>query len=203
MSVTRRSVVANLSALPLYSLTGAPTVIAAQDSSDAPLVETTEGQVRGVRDGNIAIFRGIPFAAAPVGPLRWKPAAPPVKWKGIRDASRFGPMCPQNASRLSLVMGDYSYPMAEDNCLTLNIWSPSLKNPDAPVMVWIHGGGGTSGSGRLDWYSGLQFARNGGIVAVTLNYRLGPLGLLYLPPISEGNFAHTDQVAALRWVKAN
>src|SRR6185312_2086388 len=99
-----------LSSLPLYSLAGFSSSDA-QGVPDTPIVNTTEGPVRGVRDGSIAIFRGIPYAAAPVGALRWKTAAPPEKWRGIRDASQFGPMCPQNASRLSLIMGDYKYPM--------------------------------------------------------------------------------------------
>ncbi|MDX2142066.1 MAG: carboxylesterase family protein [Rhodospirillaceae bacterium] len=169
----------------------------------SPVVETQEGPVRGVMDGDVAIFRGIPFARAPVGALRFKSPEPPPKWRGVRDSSQFGPGVPQNASRLSRIMGDFILPQSEDNCLTLNIWSPSLKGPPAPVMIWLHGGGYTSGAGSLRWYTGQSFARNGRIVVVTVNYRLGPLGFLYLPGIAPGNMGILDQRMALAWVRQN
>jgi para-nitrobenzyl esterase len=202
LPITRRNILAgSMAALPYYLVSNS--ILASPKNGAAPVVETRDGPIRGVVDGTVAIFRGIPFAAAPVGGLRFRAPEPPTKWKGVRDATQFGPICPQNPSRLSRVMGDFDLPQAEDNCLTLNVWTPTLGGARAPVIVWIHGGGYTSGSGRLDWYSGLQFARNGGIVVVTINYRLGPLGFLYMPGVCQGNLGILDQRMALRWVKDN
>jgi para-nitrobenzyl esterase len=174
----------------------------AEDQGSLPVVETLYGPIRGVREGGVAVFRGIPFAKPPIGSLRFQPPERPQHWSEIRDATKFGPIAPQGKSRLARVMGDFDLPQSED-CLTLNIWSPVLTGTPAPVMVWIHGGGQTSGSGRLDWYSGWHLAQNGGIVVVTINYRVGPLGFMYLPGIAEGNMNVLDQVAAFEWVRDN
>ena len=99
-------------------------------------------------------------------------------------------------------MGDFDVAQSED-CLTLNVWSPALDGAPAPVLFWLHGGAFTSGAGSLGWYRGQEFARDGRIVVVTINYRLGPLGFLYLPGLCEGNLGLLDQIAALHWVKAN
>ena len=209
MPLTRREVLAgSMAVFPDYLISPKSVLAASNEvgpSSDgrAPVVETADGAVRGVLEGDVAVFRGIPFAAPPVGHLRFRAPEPPVRWTKVLDATQFGPMCPQNPSRLNRIMGDFNLPQAENNCLTLNVWTPVLTGPRAPVMVWIHGGGYTSGSGRLDWYSGLHFARNGGIVVVTINYRLGPLGFLYLPGVCQGNLGILDQRMALRWVKNN
>src|SRR5580700_6541885 len=204
MPLTRRTIlVGGLVVVPSYLMSTRALAAPSRDPIKLPIVETTYGPVRGLVDGDVALFRGIPFAAAPVGALRFRAPEPPATWKGVLDATQFGPICPQGPSRLNRVMGDFNLPQAEDNCLTLNIWTPALGRAPAPVMIWIHGGGFTSGSGRLDWYSGLHFARNGGIVFVSINYRLGPLGFLYLPGVCEGNLGVLDQRMALRWKKNN
>jgi para-nitrobenzyl esterase len=172
------------------------------DPAQPPLVETTQGALRGAWDGGVATFRGIPYAAPPIGDLRFRPPEPFANWRGTRDATEFGPIAPQAPSRLSRVMGDFDLPQSED-CLTLNIWASALAGPPAPVLFWLHGGAFTSGAGSLPWYWGREFARNGRIVVVTVTYRLGPLGFLYLPGICDGNLGLMDQIAALRWVKAN
>lgn len=174
----------------------------AADQNSFPVVETLYGPIRGIREGDVAVFRGIPFAKPPIGSLRFRPPQPPQRWSKVRDATQFGPIAPQGKSRLARVMGDFDLPQSED-CLTLNVWSPDLRGPPAAVMVWIHGGGQTSGSGRLEWYSGWHLAQNGGIVVVTINYRVGPLGFMYLPGVAEGNMNVLDQVAAFEWVRDN
>ncbi|ATL69658.1 carboxylesterase family protein [Nocardia terpenica] len=172
------------------------------DSQQRPVVETASGAVRGVAAAAGAFaFRGIPFAAAPVGDLRFAAPQPHSGWPGIRDAAAPGPAAPQWPSRLEAVAGSRVPNWAEDNCLTLNVWTPDAA-PDAsrPVLLWFHGGGFTSGSGGWDWYDGARLAALGGIVVVTANYRLGPLGYLYLPEIGADNLGSRDQAAALRWV---
>ena len=120
----------------------------------------------------------------------------------MRDATRDGPIAPQGRSRLAHIMGDFERPQSED-CLTLNIWTPAADSKKRPVMVWIHGGAFASGAGSLPWYSGEAFAANGDIVAVSINYRLGALGFLCLPGVSDGNLGLLDQVAALNFVRDN
>ena len=176
------------------------------------VVRTNSGELRGARENGVAVFRGVPYATAPVGPLRFAPAQAAPAWSGVRDATQDGPVAPQGRSRLAHVMGDFERPQSED-CLTLTVWTPDPKPAPAPtlaqgkggrpVLVWIHGGAFSSGAGSLPWYSGESFARQGGLVAVSINYRLGALGFLCLPGISDGNLGLLDQVAALRWVKSN
>jgi para-nitrobenzyl esterase len=148
------------------------------------------------------VFKGIPYAAPPVGALRFQPPQPAPHWTEPRDATRFGPIAPQPPSRLNRVMGDFDLPQDED-CLTLNVWTPTLGAPRLPVLIWLHGGAFTSGAGSVGWYSGRSFAASGRVVVVTINYRLGPLGFLFWPGLSEGNLGLLDQIATLRWVKAN
>jgi para-nitrobenzyl esterase len=199
--MTRRTVlVTGLGSAATFS-SGMQQRALAVGNTPGPIVETTCGPVRGALEGNIPVFRGIPFAEPPVGKLRFRDPEPRKHWRQVRDATKFGPIAPQGKSRLARVMGDYDLPQDED-CLTLNIWSPSLRGSSAPVMIWIHGGGQTSGSGRLPWYSGLHFATNG-ILVVTINYRIGPFGFLYLPGIAEGNMNLLDQVTAFQWVHEN
>ena len=159
---------------------------------------TQSGSIRGTGAGVVS-FKGIPYAAPPVERLRWRPPEPPVSWEGVRDATQSGPACPQPA------------PLpANEDCLTLNIWTPANTPTERlPVMVWIHGGGFVGGSGSNPLFDGESLARRG-IVVVTLNYRLGALGFLAHPTLSaestrgvSGNYGLLDQIAALRWVQAN
>lgn len=166
------------------------------------VVETTAGPVRGKALSAGAAFLGIPYASPPIGAQRFLPPQPISLWREVRDATRPGPIAPQLPSRLARVMGDFDLAQSED-CLTLNIWTPAIGHKALPVLVWFHGGAFTSGSGQLPWYSGETLARRGGIVVVTVSYRLGPLGFLYLPGLVGGNMGLQDQRAALRWIAAN
>lgn len=180
--------------------------------TERPVVGTGSGSVQGTREDGVAAFRGIPYAASPVGELRFAAPAPHPAWSGARDASRPGPAVPQGPSRLELVMGPRTPDWDEDGSLTLNVWTPRLPgdaDPDGdaqrqlPVLVWFHGGGFTSGSGGWDWYDGRNLAAAGDIVVVTANYRLGPLGYLYLPELGVDNLGTRDQAAVLAWVREN
>jgi len=166
------------------------------------VVRSKAGDLRGVRENGVVAFRAIPYAAPPLGDLRFAPPQPVAAWSGVRDASRDGPIAPQARSRLAHVMGDFEKPQSED-CLTLNIWTPGADNAKRPVLVWIHGGAYSSGAGSLPWYAGDRLAANGDVVAVSINYRLGALGFLYLPGVSGGNLGFLDQIAALRFVRDN
>ncbi|MEU0186252.1 carboxylesterase family protein [Streptomyces sp. NPDC006207] len=173
-----------------------------------PVVVTERGSVRGVTgEGGVAAFRGIPYAASPVDALRFAPPAPHPGWAGVRDAAHAGPEVPQAPSRLAVVMGPREPHGDEDGCLTLNVWAPegALEAGADPraVLVWFHGGGFTTGSGGWDWYDGTRLAALGGIVVVTANYRVGPLGWLYLPELGADNLGSRDQAAVLRWVRDN
>lgn len=170
-------------------------------------VKTTAGLVQGttVADGAIRVFRGVPYAAPPVGPLRWQPPQPATPWQGIRDATKAGPACLQGK-----LFGDIVLPDLSEDCLTLNIHTPARAAGDRlPVMVWIHGGGFQAGAGAEPRHDGLAFARQG-IVLVTINYRLGVFGFFVHPELTRessrrasGNYGMLDQVAALRWIREN
>jgi para-nitrobenzyl esterase len=176
----------------------------------APIVTSGDGAVRGTTAGIVNEFLGIPYAAPPTGDLRWRPPQPPADWRGVRDATQFGPSCPQPPSPFAP-----PGPFSED-CLYLNVYTPSrdadhrlLRGGDEdglPVLVWIHGGGLTEDAGRN--YDGSKLAADGTVV-VTINYRLGALGFLAHPALasrpggSAGNYGLMDQQAALRWVRDN
>jgi len=170
-----------------------------------PLASTTTGAVRGLRRDGICQFRGIPFAAPPIGPRRFRPPQPPEPWCGTRDATEFGPAAPQRPGLLNQI-GPAG---TSEDCLTLNVYTPAPDDAGRPVMVWIHGGGFVTGSGSLAWYDGTSFARRGDVVVVTLNYRLGALGFLHLADLGGPEFGASgvnglaDQIAALRWVRDN
>jgi para-nitrobenzyl esterase len=173
-----------------------------------PIAYTETGSVQGSVENGVAAFRGIPYAASPVGDLRFAAPQPHPKWSGLRDALRPGPSVPQSASRLEAVMGPRTPDWNEDGSLTVNVWTPRLPGagsaPHAlPVLVWFHGGGFTSGSGGWDWYDGRNLATMGEIIVVTANYRIGPLGYLYLPELGTENLGVQDQEAVLAWVKRN
>ncbi len=177
---------------------GAQTVLA----PDAPVM-VTGGALRGaVSAGNdeIVAFKGIPYAAPPVGDLRWRPPEPVVGWEGVRDASESGPICVQN--------GGQNVTQDED-CLFLNVWAPRESSEPRPVLFWIHGGGYTGGSGSTALYDGTPLAADGAVV-VTINYRLNVFGFLAHPALSaesphgaSGNYGLLDMVAALEWVRDN
>jgi para-nitrobenzyl esterase len=164
------------------------------------LVRTKAGDLRGACENGVAVFRGVPYAAAPVGELRFAPPQAAPAWPGVREARADGAIAPQGRSRLAHVMGDFERPQSED-CLTLNIWTPAADSAKRPVLVWIHGGAFASGAGSLPWYSGERFAANGDLVVVSINYRLGALGFLCLPGVSDGNLGLLDQIEALRFVR--
>jgi len=169
-------------------------------------VKVDAGVVAGEATDRANVFRNIPFAAAPVGKLRWAPPQAPAAWTGERDATKPGPSCPQpmNADGTPN-SGGANGPISED-CLQLNVFAPKAAR-GAPVMAWIHGGSHRTGAGWI--YDGQNFARDG-VVVVTINYRLGPLGYFAHPALTKaaggeptGNFGLMDQIAALKWVKKN
>jgi para-nitrobenzyl esterase len=171
-------------------------------------VKTTGGMVRGaaMADGRIRVFKGIPYAAPPVGDLRWKEPQPVRAWEGTRDATAFGAQCMQGP-----IFDDIKFPRAaSEDCLNLNIWTPAASPGDRlPVMVWIHGGGFQAGASAEPRHDGEAFAGKG-VVLVTVNYRLGVFGFMAHPELTResshhasGNYGLMDQIAALRWVKDN
>jgi para-nitrobenzyl esterase len=174
--------------------------------SVATPVRIDSGLLEGMQENGVLVFKGVPFAAPPIGPLRWRAPQAPAAWPGIRSANQFAPICMQHGS----------YPedapperMSED-CLYLNIWvPPHASGGPLPVMVWIYGGGLMNGSASTPLYAGDMLA-NKGVIVVTANYRLGVLGFLAHPDLSRespqhvsGNYGLLDQLAALRWVHRN
>ena len=184
------------------------TIASAEESlAQAPIrVATANGEVQGLWQAGLQSFKGLPYAAPPVGPLRWRAPRPPSPWQGVLPAFAYGWACPQAATD-DLPSGD----MSED-CLTLNLWTPPHQdNAKLPVMVWLHGGAFEAGTTRMPIYDGSSLAQRG-VVAVTLNYRLGALGFFGHPELDEeakaegvptANYGILDQIAALKWVKAN
>jgi para-nitrobenzyl esterase len=168
-------------------------------------VKTTAGLVRGTegRHGTFA-FRGIPFAAPPVGTLRFQPPARPEAWEGIRDCSEFGEVAPQISTPMDLGQMFDSQGRQGPDCLNLNVWTPDPGAAGLPVLVWIHGGAFVIGSGSDSLYDGSSFARDG-VVCVTINYRLGAAGFLHVGDDVRGTgcFGILDQIAALEWVQEN
>ncbi|MDR5646949.1 carboxylesterase/lipase family protein [Burkholderia cenocepacia] len=161
-------------------------------------VAVSQGVLEGTSENSVHRFFGIPYAAPPVGDLRWRSPAPPPAWAGARDASRFGPGAIQTVGATS----DLRTAARSEDCLYLNIWTKSLDASERmPVMLWIHGGGFIGGAGSEDAFDGTQFARRG-TVLVTINYRLGALGFLSHPSLG-ANFAVLDCIAALSWIREN
>jgi para-nitrobenzyl esterase len=166
------------------------------------IVETTNGKIKGYSRRGVIKFKGIPYAAPPVGNLRFKPPTPAEPWSGVLDATNYGPVAPQPPSALENMFSD-PLPSSEAECLTLNIWTQSIKDKLKPVMFWIHGGAFITGSGRA--LDGSRLVLRGNVVVVSINYRLGALGFLFMdevPDISP-NVGLLDMVTALRWVKEN
>ncbi|MGA8220562.1 MAG: carboxylesterase/lipase family protein [Candidatus Acidiferrales bacterium] len=174
--------------------------------SDGVVVKTAFGLVKGESEGGVFVFRGVRYAAPPIGPLRFRPPVPPSAWTDVRSALDFAPACPQLVE-IDPTENNNSV-MAED-CLAVNVWTPGTDNKKRPVMVWIHGGGFIEGSARNTWYDGAKLADRGDVVVVTVQYRLGAWGFLELSDIAGQDFAQSgnlgllDQIAGLKWVKAN
>src|SRR6185312_13490224 len=159
--------------------------------TDTSLVRTATGMVRGIVESDHRMFAGIPYAAPPVGPLRFRAPAPALPWTGIRDATEPGPRCIQDPS------ADPEFgKQSDEDCLSLNVWTPEMTGTPRPVMVWIHGGAFTGGSGKI--YDGRWLVTRD-IIVVTINYRLGTLGFLadpaLGPPGDVGNYGLQDQQA--------
>ncbi|MBV9540199.1 MAG: carboxylesterase/lipase family protein [Alphaproteobacteria bacterium] len=171
-------------------------------------VEIAQGKLQGVVKDGVLRFNGIPYAKPPVGALRWQPPQAADGWAGVRDASKFGNICPQVASAAGAVLGGTPGTRSED-CLYLNIQTPGCDGAKRAVMVWIHGGAFVTGAGSVGTYNGKYLVPRGDIVLVTINYRLGAFGFLNLRDASGGKLPGTgaeglaDQVMALRWVKDN
>lgn len=190
----------------LISATG-PAPRSSQTGAAMPTVNAPAGAVRGRADGDIHVFKGIPYAAPPTGAYRWRPPLPAQPWSGVRDAASFGPACIQPTPGTPHIYSDTLGATSED-CLSLNIWAPAAARA-APVIVWIHGGSLVAGSSKERLYDGARLASEG-VVVVSINYRLGVLGFLAHPALSaespvgvSGNYGLMDQIQALQWVKQN
>jgi para-nitrobenzyl esterase len=196
-------------------------------ASSRPVVATTSGFVRGYLAEGINTFKGIPYGASTAAANRFMGPREAISWSGVREAIVLGPQAPQQAMEEAIAKAPLAErpametfksmfrgvwetdPAQSEDCLVLNVWSPALDAGKRPVMVWLHGGGLTNGSGGAPWYDGTQLARNNGVVCVTVNHRLNALGYLYLGQLGgaryadSGNAGILDLVAALKWVRNN
>jgi para-nitrobenzyl esterase len=213
----RRSLL-GLAALGLTGTTLATPGLAAarRDNKKPPpppniIVETHRGKVRGTLDDGVKVFKGIPYAAGTEGQNRFHPPKPAASWVGVRDAIAYGPMCPQLGRKHPSYTASWTYDKdSSENCLSLNVWTPTLRDQRRrPVMVWLHGGGFHAGSGSRNVFEGTRLCQRGDVVVVTLNHRLNVFGFLYLDHLGgadyaqSGNVGMLDIVAALHWVHDN
>ena len=182
-------------------------LLAAASSDPRPVVDAPAGAAKGLAEGDLQVFKGLPYAQPPVGSARWTPPKPMARWQGVRDAGEFGPACIQPAAQTSGIYADRQLPTSED-FLRLNIWTPKGSRK-APVFVWIHGGSLAGGASNQAMYDGARLARRG-LVVVSINYRLGVLGYLAHAGLSaespkgvSGNYGLLDQIEALRWIRRN
>jgi para-nitrobenzyl esterase len=170
------------------------------------IAATRSGKVEGTEQDGVLAFRGIPFAAPPVGLRRFLPPVREDAWDGVRDATRFGSESAQADTPIARMLGSNAAHSSEDS-LYLNVWTPACDDAARPVMVWIHGGAYVFGSGAVSWYDGARFVQHGDVVVVTINYRLGQFGFLHLADqfgdelAGSGNAGILDQIAALEWVR--
>jgi para-nitrobenzyl esterase len=211
---SRNSIWADLrmTTLLLYFLTGVAAMGVDTDAQQtSPVVRVDSGELQGVVNDGVVSYKGIPFAAPPVGDLRWRPPQPAARWTGVRQATEFGADCMQGRFGPPPASGAPPGPTSSEDCLYLNIWRPASAASGAklPVMVWIYGGGFMFGSSAMPLTSGTQFAKQG-VVLVAGNYRVGRFGFFAFPALSrehpeepKGNYAYMDQIAALQWVKRN
>ena len=178
------------------------------------IVETRHGKVEGASNNGVHRFRGIPFAAPPVGERRWRAPEPPAPWSGVRAANGDWGTQAWQAARpgegpLKFVFNAANAEKRDEDCLQLNVWTPGLDDARRPVVVWIHGGGFTGGTGATPIYDGEILSRRGDVVVVTINYRIGALGFLNLNEVTRGRIPSTgnegllDQVEALKWIRDN
>jgi para-nitrobenzyl esterase len=203
--VNIRSIIDRLMTVAVFSIIATGSFGLAAAAQPPAIVETQSGKVEGIAEQGVLAFKGIPYAAAPIGPLRWREPEPAVKWQGVRKADRYGKACIQTPG-LSAANGGDPGPLGED-CLYLNIWTPKAdRSAKLPVMVWIHGGAYVFGAGGLPLYDGRPLAKKGAVV-INLNYRLGQLGFFAHPalekerPRGPANFGLLDQIAALEWIR--
>src|SRR5215470_19134928 len=200
-----------LGALAAAAPAASASTLGGRGAVGGPVAGTANGAVRGLANGAVDEFLGIPYAAPPVGALRWQPPQPAASWSGVRDATQFAPHCPQLAT-------PYGQASTSEDCLFLNVFTPSHKQAGSqfPVLVWIHGGALVTG--ESDDYNPTALVQDG-VIVVTINYRLGALGFLAHPAFaaessdpdhdrdtdanSAGNYGLMDQQAALRWVRDN
>ena len=172
----------------------------------AQRVLTESGAISGVAENGLSVYKGVPFAAPPIGDLRWRPPAHVAPWTGTRKADAFAPACMQ----VGVSMPGETPPAVSEDCLYLNIWTAAKNGQEhLPVIVWIYGGGYINGSASMPLYWGDQLAHKG-VIVVTIAYRLGPLGFLAHPELtresphhSSGNYGLMDQIAALEWIQRN
>src|SRR5271157_4859422 len=177
--------------------------------ADSLTVKTEQGKVQGktINDGKVRAFLGLPYAAPPVGDMRWKAPEPPAKWKGDRDATKFGAHCAQGKVFDDMVFQDAA---PSEDCLFVNVYTPAdaTNKSKLPVMFWIHGGGYSGGGSSEPRHNG-DFLPTKGVILVTINYRLGVFGFLVTDELAKenngvaGNYGLMDMVAALQWVKGN
>ena len=189
-----------LGALAVAAPAVSASTLGGQTAASGPVTGTANGAVRGVADGAVNEFLGIPYAAPPVGALRWQPPQPSVSWSGVRDATQFAPHCPQPPT-------PFGQASTSEDCLFLNVFTPRHMQTGShfPVMVWIHGGALVTGESN-DYHPTALV--EDGVTAVTINYRLGALGFLAHPALADangqsGDYGLMDQQAALRWVQRN
>lgn len=207
--IKRRTLLALAGSTAIAAVTG--TAKAQGSSTDAPVVATKSGKVRGATSDGIHVFKGIPYGASTAGANRFRPPKPPAPWTDVRDALNFAPMAPQAIrNNLGGLFASWTFDKEiSEDCLAINVWTPALRDGvKRPVMVWFHGGSYSSLSGSRNVFDGTRLCKKGDVVVVTLNHRLNAFGFLYLaeiaPEFADGaNAGMQDLVAALQWVRDN